>query len=166
MQEAWRVINAFPRYRVSNTGIVQNAKTHRPLSPTHNQQGILKVNLLHDGYLHTRSVNVLVAREFLEPPPRRDFISAIHLNGDRENCHATNLAWRPRSFAIKYHQQFDLPLFQTLRRAVVDIDTGRVYATVQEAAIEHGLLFSEIIVASHNRTFVWPTFQQFRLVEK
>ena len=166
MQEDWRVVTSFPRYRVSNTGIVQNAKTCRPLSPTFNQRGILKVNLLNEGYLHTRAVGILVAREFLPEPPRRDFTSVIHLNGDRENCYATNLAWRPRSFAVKYHQQFDMPIFHTSQREVVDLETGRVYPTVQEAAVEHGLLFSEIVVASHNRTFVWPTYQQFRLIEK
>lgn len=165
MQEKWRVIAAFPDYLVSNYGQIKSARTDRLLIPTMNQQGFHKVQLMRHGKAHTRQVNQLVALEFLPPAPREDFISLIHLNGDKSDNRATNLDWRPRHFAIRYHQQFTSSAWYTAHIPVVDIKTGREYGTAQEAALEHGLVFTEILVAAHNRTVVWPTYQQFRLLE-
>lgn len=164
MHEAWCPIPAFPRYNVSDLGRIENTRTGKILQPTVNQQGILKVNLVDSGYARTRSVNVLVAKAFLPPPHRPDFISAIHLDGDKYNCRANNLEWRPRYYAIRYHQQFKHPQFRSMRIPVIDIHSGVEYETVQQAALAHGLIFTEILAAAHNRTFVWPTYQEFRIL--
>lgn len=159
--EQWREIPAFPKYRVSSLGRVENTKTGRMLIPSKNQEGHLKVNLMRDGEAHTRTVNHLVAKLFLPLPERRDFISVIHLDGDKSNCRASNLAWRPRYFAIKYHQQFGLRSYLEMRMPLVDKKTGRQYSSAQEAVVDHGLLLSDIVQSVHNRTFVWPTYQEF-----
>lgn len=164
MQEQWRPVREFPHYLVSSLGQVQNSRTGQVLRRTLNQQGILRVNLVMDGNVFTRSVNVMVAQAFLPKPPRADFITAIHLDGNKSNCRVDNLAWRPRAFAVKYHSQFRSRDFQTARIPVIDIKSNVVYQTAQEAAILHGLLFTDIIASAHNRTYVWPTYQEFRIM--
>jgi len=162
MREEWREAPDFPRYLVSDHGNVQAVKTGRILHPSRNQQGHLKVNLMRDGEIHTRTVNHLVAKAFLAPPEREDFISVIHLNGDKSDCSAHNLEWRPRYFAIQYHQQFHNRLFRTAHIPIEDAKTGKKYRTVQEAVVHHGLLLNDVLVSIHQRTYVWPTYQQFR----
>lgn len=162
MQEEWRPIPGFPKYEVSDQGRVRSVKTDHILKPSKNQQGHLKLNLSRDdNKVYTRNLNHLVARSYLDDPPRSDFISVIHLDGDKENCRAANLVWRPRYFAIKYHQQFDAKHFKTTKMAIRDIKTGEVYKSVQEAVVRHGLLFNDILISAHNRTYVWPTYQEF-----
>jgi hypothetical protein len=163
--EEWRVIPAFPKYSISSLGTVCNNRAGKELKPTKNQQGHLKVNFVKNGEHYTRSINQLVAKAYLPDPGRPDFNSIIHLDGDKTNCRSDNLLWRPRYFAIRYHQQFDSPVFQTSLFPVVETKSGEEYETAQVAAVRYGLIFSEIVVAVHNRTYVWPTFQEFRTLE-
>jgi len=166
MTAEWRVIARSPNYEVSDAGEIRNVKYDRTLTPSKNQQGHLKVNLPVDGgKTKTRQVNHIVAEAFLDEPHRDDFISLIHLDGDKTNCAASNLQWRPRYFAIRYHLQFESRIWKESNTKIVDMKTGDIYDTIQEAAVKHGLVLSEILVAAHKRTFVWPTYQQFRLVE-
>lgn len=157
----WRDIPVFPKYQVGNLGNILTIKTGRILHPSLNNQGILKVNLVKGGEVYTRSVNHLVGKAFLDPPTRRDFSSLIHLDGDRTNCAVDNLMWRPRYFAIKYHNQFEMRAFQDSVIPIIDIKTQEKYDRIQDACVRHGLLFQEIIIAMHERTYVWPTFQEF-----
>jgi hypothetical protein len=118
---------------------------------------------MKDGGVHTRLVSQLVARAFVEVPKRRDdFTSIIHLDGDKANCKAENLMWRPRYFAILYHRQFQTPNFRNADIPLVELKTGEIYSSIQEAVTRNGLLFNEILISAHERTFVWPTFQEFR----
>lgn len=161
-KEEWRTIPTFPKYGVSSYGRIETIKTGYILTATPNQQGHLKVNLMQDGKIYTRSVNQLVAKAFLPPPPRRDFTSIIHLNGDKADCHASNLMWRPRYFAITYHQQFETPTFRNARFPLVELKTGEKYDSIQDALVRHGLLYKDVLISAHERTYVWPTFQEFR----
>lgn len=164
MDEEWRDLSMFPNYCVSDLGNVRTIKTGRILKRSKNQQGHLKVNLTEAGHIHTRNVNHLVAKTFLDEPPREDFYSVIHRDGDKTNCAAANLMWRPRHYAIRYHQQFESYSFKNSTVGVIDIKTKRVYETIQEAAVEHGLLFIDIVISAHERTFAWPTYQEFRYI--
>lgn len=166
MTVVWREIARTPNYEVSDHGEIRNTKTGHVLHPSKNQQGHLKVNLpTEDGKTKTRQVNHIVAEAFLPEPHRDDFISLIHLDGDKSNCSASNMVWRPRYFAIRYHQQFNSKIWKENRTPIIDTKNGRVYETIQEAAMEHGLVLSEILMSAHNRTFVWPSYQQFRLLD-
>lgn len=166
MTVVWREVARFPNYEVSDAGEIRNAKYDRVLAPSKNQFGHLKVNLpVEGGKTKTRQVNHIVAEAFLREPHRDDFISLIHLDGDKTNCAAANLEWRPRYFAIRYHLQFQTDMWKELHAPIIDTKTQRVYETIQLAAVEHGLVLSEILVAAHNRTFVWPTYQQFQLLD-
>jgi hypothetical protein len=166
MTIVWREIARSPRYEVNAQGEIRNTKYNRILTPSKNQEGHLKLNLPNEeGKIKTRQVNHIVAEAFIPEPHRDDFISLIHLDGDKTDCAAPNLQWRPRYFAIRYHLQFTTDIWRENHTRIVDTKNGRVYETIQEAAVEHGLVLSEILVAAHNRTFVWPTYQQFRLLD-
>lgn len=170
MQERWIEVAEFPQYLVSTEGRVMNGWNDRPKEPSRNQQGISVVNLYKDKQQNLRSVAVLVADAFLSRDGIPEhFDTPIHLNGDRGDCRVDNLAWRPRWFAIKYHQQFR-PEVRTRRfgfhQPVEIIETGEVFETSWDAAIKYGMLDQEIFVATVNRTYVFPHHFTFRVLEE
>ena len=165
MDEEWREILSFPGYSVSDSGRVRNDDTDRLLSLSRNQQGIVNVGLVRSSVQHKRSVIRIVADAFLPPYPIRTFDTPINLDGDRCNNSVFNLLWRPRWFAVKYYQQFhnDRRGFQV---PVVETKTDEWFPTSWHAATKYGLLDREILIATLNRTYVWPTYQTFRVINE
>ena len=105
-QERWAPIEGFPLYEVSDQGRVRNVKTGHIKIPQINQAGIVNVLLVARGEQSRRSVAVMVAEAFLPEPPQTWNATPINMDGDRTNNWVDNLEWRPRWFAIRYHQQF------------------------------------------------------------
>lgn len=161
MDEEWKAVVRFPLYEIREDGAIRSTLTGVIRKPTLNQYGVPKLNLMRDHEVFTASVNHLVAEAFVERPHRDDFNSVIHLDGDKTNCHSTNLMWRPRYFAIQYQQQFEFHGFQRSSIAIMDLKTEEVYERIQNAVMQHGLLFHDIVVSMHEKTYVWPTYQQF-----
>lgn len=128
-----------------------------------NQRGVAHVSLYRNQVGHKRSVACLVTEAFLPKPKLEAFDTPINLDGDRINNHIDNLTIRPRWYAVKYFQQFKVPP-QGIRRPVIDTETGDIFATSWEAALRYGLLDKQIAIAVFNRTYVWPTFQMFKVV--
>lgn len=160
----WTKLGAFPDYEIDPFGNVRRLKSGRPVAVTFNQQGVPMVGLSRDLKQHRRSLALMVATQFLDRPPNSRFDTPIHLDGDRSNCSAENLMWRPRWFAIKYHQQFH----NNLRGFVVpvfEMETGETFKTSWEAALKYGLIDREILVANINRTVVFPTNQRFAPID-
>lgn len=160
--EEWCYIPSFPGYSVSDTGCVRNDETGRLMALTMNQQGIVNVGLTRDYIQYRRSVARLVATAFI-PPPRDTFDTPINLDGDRTNNNVWNLVWRPRWFAVKYFQQF-INGERGFTVPVMETKTEECFHTSWEAAIKYGLLDREILVATIGRTYVWPTYQTFRVI--
>lgn len=163
--EIWRTIRSFPGYSVSDYGRVRNDETERVMALLKNQQGIVNVGMTMNHVQYKRSVALLVATAFLpkQPQQRDAFDTPINLDGDRSNNHVINLMWRPRWFAVKYFRQFhsyqrgfDVP--------IEEVNTGERFETSWEAAIKYGLLDREILLATLNRTYVWPSYQKFRVI--
>ena len=164
MKERWKKVRGFPDYSVSNTGLIRSDKSGRILSLSENQFGVLCVGMMKNGKQRHRSVALLVAKAFL--PTRRDaFDTPINLDGDRRNNHVDNLAWRPRWFAVKYNQQFRHPYQHSIREPLVDLKTGAISENSLECARENGLLEEDIVLSILNRTYVWPTYQEFGIYE-
>lgn len=163
-QVEWVVIDEFPNYSVSTNGEVRNNTTNYIISTTTNQYGYAQVGLVRDGRQYKRGLAVLVAETFLPAPPTHQSITPINVNGDRTDCSVDNLMWRPRWFAVKYHRQFDEPP-RGFRKPIVDVKTGEEFPTSWEAAVKYGLLDREILLATLNRTHVWPTYQEFQLID-
>lgn len=122
--------------------------------------GVLQVGLTSFGEYHKRGVALLVARAFI-PQPSELFDTPINLNGDRSDCRAENLMWRPRWFAIAYHKQFKEPYEFRLDGAIYDTKTSEISNSSLEAAMRYGLLEQDIVLSIANRTYVWPTYQVF-----
>lgn len=164
MSERWKQIELFPEYSVSDHGRVRSDKTGRILSLSQNQYGLVNVGLMRDGVQHHRSVPLLVARAFL-PQETGPFDTPINRDGDRHNNHVNNLLWRPRWFAIRYNQQFKYPFDNPILIPLEDVKTGEICENSFECAKQFGLLEKDLVASIQSRTYVWPTYQQFRIVE-
>jgi len=167
MIEEWKRIELFPEYSVSNWGRVRTDKTGRILALSPNQFDVMQVGLMRDGIQHHRSVPLLVAKAFLPqtgPHTRRGrwaYDTPINLDGNRHNNQVDNLAWRPRWFAAKYNRQFRYPYDRPIYQYIVDLKTGEISANSLECAKRYGLLEEDLVLSILNRTYVWPTYQEF-----
>lgn len=164
MSERWKRIRGFPDYSVSNTGLIRSEKSGRVLSLTPNQYGVVCVGMMKDGEQRHRSVPLLVARAFL-PRDRPPFDTPINLDGDRLNNNIENLTWRPRWFAAKYNRQFRHPYPNPILEPIIDLRTGEISENSFECAKRYGLLEEDLVLSILNRTYVWPTYQEFGIHE-
>lgn len=143
MRERWYELDEFPDYAVSDLGSVHNIKTGMPRKTSINQQGIVKITLYQGRELITRSVAVMVAEAFVEGKSEF-FNTPIHLDGDRENCTADNLMWRPRWFAVQYHRQFESDVFHNMDVHIRDVATGMEFYSVKDACMHFGLYYNDV----------------------
>lgn len=165
MQERWKTIENFIDYEVSTTGLVRSKKSGRILALSVNQFGVVNVGLWKDHVQRHRSVPRLVAKAFI-PRKRNAFDTPINLDGDRHNNHVDNLTWRPRWFAVKYNRQFREPYAYPILAPIEDVKSGDVFANSFECAIYYGLLEEDLVLSILNHTYVWPTYQEFRIIEE
>lgn len=163
MSENWKWIERFPEYSVSDYGRIRSDKTGRILSLNENQYGLVQVGLMRGGTQFHRSVPLLVANAFL-PYAHEAFDTPINLDGNRHNNHVDNLAWRPRWFAIRYNQQFRRPYENGIFSRIVELKSGEVSENSLECAKRYGLLEQDLVLSILNRTYVWPTYQEFGIV--
>jgi hypothetical protein len=163
MDEVWKTIELFEDYAVSSLGRVRSYKSDRILAMNMTQYGLLQVGLMRRGQQFHRSVPLLVAKAFLTPVAG-PFDTPINLDGDRRNNRVENLLWRPRWFAIKYNQQFRYPYEHHIPTQIADLKTGEVSENSLECAKRYGLLESEVVFSILNRTYTWPTYQEFGLL--
>lgn len=165
MIEIWEAIEDFPGYSVSNYGRIRTDKSGRILALSETQFGLVQVGMMRDGEQKHRSVPLLVAKAFI-PRPEGPFDTPINLDGDRHNNRVDNLLWRPRWFAVKYNQQFKHPIENPILDPLQDLKTGEVSANSLECAKRYGLLEQDLVFAVFNRTYVWPTYQEFGFYEE
>jgi hypothetical protein len=163
--EEWKQIRNFTNYSISDLGRVRAEKSGRILALSQNQYGVVQVGLLNHGVQYHRSVALLVAKAFL-PKPKEAFDTPINLDGDRNNNQLSNLEWRPRWFAIKYNQQFKRRFLYPIVHPIEDIKTGEIIEGSFEAAKRYGLLEAELVYSIMRHTYVWPTYQEFRIAQE
>jgi hypothetical protein len=164
MKEHWKHIKGFPGYLVSDHGRIQAEKSGRLLALSDNQYGVQCVGMMLEGEQRHRSVPRLVAHAFL-PNETDVFDTPINLDGDRHNNHVSNLAWRPRWFAVKYNRQFREPYPYPITHPIMDMETREISENSYETAKRYGLLEGDVVLSILERTLVWPTYQKFRVVE-
>jgi hypothetical protein len=158
----WREIEGFPEYAISDEGEIANIRTDMPRRTSVNQNGIVKITLYRGRELHTRSVAVLVAEAFVDGQSDL-FNTPIHLDGDRNNCRADNLMWRPRWFAVQYHRQFDSEEFHRMDVHIWEVNTGDEYYSVKEACMKLGLYYNHVYRSYVNEMPVPLTGHEFRV---
>lgn len=165
MNEHWEQVRDHPNYSVSSLGRVRNDESGTPIKPTVNQRGIAQVKLGYgDNTFTNRGLAYLVANTFLPAPKRATDNTPINLNGDRTDCRAENLAWRPRWFAYKYHAQFKRHCQFRVHDTMENLSTGERFANSWDVALYYGLIEADLVVATMNRTYVYPTYDQFAIV--
>ena len=106
-----------------------------------------------------------MAKAFL-PEVRGPFDTPINLDGDRHNNRVENLVWRPRWFAIKYNRQFRYPYPNPITMPIVDLKSGEISENSLDCAKRYGLLEDDLVLSILNRTYVWPTYQEFGIFEE
>jgi hypothetical protein len=163
--ERWLQIDEFPGYSVSDQGRVRNDLTDRIMVMVRNRAGVLMVGLFKDGVQYKRGVAKLVAERFLPHNTLETFNTPMHLDGDRTNCAASNLVWRPRWYVQKYQQQFETYRQPYVEHKVQEVGSGVIYVNSWEAAITNGLREFEVAKSVYENTTAWPTYQTFRLAE-
>jgi hypothetical protein len=163
VKERWHELDEFPDYAVSDLGHIHNIKTGMPRKTSINQQGIVKISLYQGRELITRSVAVMVAEAFCDGQTEF-FNTPIHLDGDRLNCRADNLMWRPRWFAVQYHRQFDIDAFYKMDVNIEELTTGREYSSVKEACMDLGLYYNDVYRSYLREQPINLTQHEFRLL--
>lgn len=164
MKARWKELDEFPDYAVNDLGEIFNIKSGMPRKTSINQFGIVKISLYKNRReLHTRSVAVMVAEAFV-PGQTEHFNTPIHLDGDRLNCRAENLMWRPRWFAVQYHRQFYSEAFHNSDVHIVHLQTGKEYYSNKDACMDLGLYYNDVYRSYVHETQVPLTRDEFRLV--
>lgn len=165
MQREWRELDEFPDYAVSEFGEVTNMKTGMERKTSVNQQGIRTITLYQEnGCPATRSLAVLVASAFVPPAPQDHFDTVIHLDGDRTNCQVSNLAWRPRWFAIRFHKQFQHEQLYADKGHWVELRTGTEFFSMLDVVRTFGIYHIDVVNSHFNGTPVFPGDLRFELV--
>lgn len=167
-KEIWSPIPEFPNYSVSNLGRILNERLDRLMALSQSNYGHAKVALLHEDTRQrfTRSVALLVADAFIEPPDELSD-SVILLDGDLEHVAAVNLAWRPRWFAWKYARQLRRPTSRYYENlAVYNVVNRRRYPSIEAAGMREGLLFEDIWYSTYTGHPVYPQRFVFRVTER
>lgn len=136
-ETVWRDIEGFEGFGVSNQGQVVSDWTSRPMAICVNQQGISFVRIMKDKRQYNRSLALLVAKAFLDPPRNEAYNSVIHLNGDKQDCRAINLMWRPRWYALQYHDMFNQ---EPSRVGVYIPATKETFGSLREFCTKYGLV--------------------------
>lgn len=161
----WRPVEGFPGYSVNPLGHVRRDTTGRILVPRYNQHGVPYVGLMRDWGQHIRSLPRLVARAFLSRPSEI-FDTPIQLDGDRSNCRADNLMWRPRWYAVHYNRQFEGERYDhPIEVPIHAVNENESFPNSLAAACRYGLLEREVVLSVLNRTPTWPTYQYFEILE-
>ena len=161
--EVWAPLESYPGYSASNLGRIRNDKREHVLAIVRTQSEHTYVSLTRNGRQVTRAVSKLVAEAFVPNPRPNVFTTPIHLDGDLRNCYAENLLWRPRWFAIKFTRQFRLDLPHD-RRPIQEIKTREIFESPWPPVMTWGLLYNDIVIATANHTWVFPTMQTFEWV--
>jgi hypothetical protein len=162
--ERWRTIPDFPSYEISDWGNIYNRRRRKMMRISYTQHGHAKITLTDEfGLRHDKSVGLLVANLFVRQPNHLcDHLMV--LSGELADVRASNLAWRPRSFAWKYtHQLRTHQPINYKNLPVRNVFTGAEYSCVMEAGIEEGLLFEDIWRLLGTGDGVFPTGAVFEI---
>lgn len=166
LEEEWKDIPEFPNYMISNTGRVWNNYLDKEMRITPNNHGNMRIGFrIGDGIKYTRSVAMLVAQNFLPPPPDElcDFL--MLLDGDKTNVRVTNLVWRPAWMVQVYSRQFRIQQPNHYYNLLVrNISTGKIYHNIIEAGMTEGLLFRDIWSSTYTGRPLYPHYHVFEII--
>lgn len=93
LKEVWKPIKNFPKYEVSDQGVVRAKDSGKFMSLLHDREQCSVRLEFKDGRRLRRSVAVLVLEAFVGPSDGR---LPKYKNNDNQDCRLTNLAWETR----------------------------------------------------------------------
>lgn len=161
MHETWVRVEIAPEYLVSDQGRV--SKNGQILKSGHVTDGSRSV-VLRDAKGHRpHLIRKLVAAAFCEPLTAQ-CDTVVHLDGDKENCNASNLVWRPRWYAWQYTHQFNESVRSRWMYPIVNISTGEEFGSIIEAGMRYGMLWQAIYVSCIEHRITFPYGYEFRFV--
>jgi hypothetical protein len=160
----WHPVRGFPGYSINREGEVRHDKNERILQPRYNQYGVPYVGLMRNWRQCSRSLPRLVATTFVSEPTDI-FNTPIQIDGNPLNCHADNIMWRPRWYAVLYKRQFEERYFDPIDERIIVVDGHETFPDSFSAACRFGLLEREVVLSIKNNTPAWPTYQKFELAE-
>lgn len=165
MTELWATIQEFDTYQVSREGIVRRFHpVPRILKPYPLPDGSMGVKLFGGGRQHQLLVRRLVAESFCDRPTENSD-TVIHKDHNKENCNASNLAWRPRWFAWKYFRQTSEPILHDWTvRPIRNRVTNVLFENVVEAGVYDGTLWFDVHRSAMQRTWAFP-FMQYEFMD-
>lgn len=140
----------FPLYSVSDLGEVMNNNVWIAKAHMKNQHGYNFVSLYQGSRRMSRQVSALVAETFLRDMYPLEWDTIIHLDGDLDNCKASNLAYRPRSYAIRYNRAIRTANRSQwhLEHTAINWDGNELYFdNVVDSATHFGILMEEVLKA-------------------
>ena len=141
----WKPITGFEGlYDVSETGCIRNARTLKVLKPNKIGKGYLIVHLKKDGKRYARYIHRLTAEAYVPNPHNHPVVN--HDDGNKENCHYTNLIWSTYSENNQHAYDTGLkPRGEGQYKAILTEENVREikrlgkYATFQEIADKYGV---------------------------
>lgn len=125
----WRKIEGFPKYSVSDTGLVRNDESGLILKAGQGKVGYMVVAL----NCKSKAVHRLVAQAFIPNPGNKPDVN--HINGNKTDNRVENLEWASRSENC-LHACYSTKVIDSI--PVMCVETGVVYKSIQEAARQTG----------------------------
>lgn len=141
--QLWTVIPDFEGHEVNSEGQIRNIASGRVLRTSVNQAGVRYVSIQNTTQRRYQNVAVsgLVASVFCQGRTD-DTNTVLHLNGDTEDNHASNLMWATHWHTMAYHKEFKNNTYAEKRR--LQDGNGRIYRNILDAAMSTGCLPSAI----------------------
>lgn len=153
MAEIWKPIAGYNgKYEISSFGRV---KSHAYTSVRFIREqlagkGYPKVSLRKDGKTQQHYIHRLVAEAFLDNPEQKTEVN--HIDGNKRNNHVQNLEWVSRkenqmhafNNGLLKNMENRERAIDVLRRPIICDQTGKVYASVSDAARELGVATTNI----------------------
>ena len=139
----WKKIDGFSNYSVSNTGLVRIDNTGTILKFCAGNHGYHMACLWKNNKGHQKTVHRLVAKAFIQNPENKRCVN--HIDGNKKNNTVSNLEWCTHSenqlhrSRILKKTRFPAEALNATRKAVLCIETGKVFKSVSEAARQCGL---------------------------
>ena len=161
-----KAIKQYPKYFVTEEGLVFSSKTNKFLKFSYDQQGYQRVGLYVGNYKSkTIKVHRLVAKAFIPNPNNLPMVN--HKDENKANNCVSNLEWCTNKYNLSYGTARQR-IFETIERnggykirPIIQKDLeGNVvkeWNSATEAARELGIDCGKILVACHKsyKGFVW-----------
>lgn len=151
----WKAINTNPRYEISNTGLIRNAKTKQVRKLKEDKDGYLEINLWNgDKYTYHR-VHRLVLENFIGLPTA-NAPEVHHKDGNRKNNNINNLEWTTRKENDSHViHKINSGSYQPIMVQQFDLNGNLIgeYESMSEASRQTGCHISKISLVCNGKRY-------------